>query len=204
MIIFLNFFVCFIDIYEEPQIIRIRNRHNNPNNHSRLNNNRSRRSQIFNATSTRDNIDPIAQLLTQLSDVRRINNGAASTGGVGATGGGPNSMQFHFERQSAGGATAAATGSNRIPLERIIQRQRRQTSQSSQSITSTLAATSHAESILSSQLPYMVLLDSTTSPSFGAGGPTATASLTSNPNQSGTAGVTQLAKTTAPNFLLAK
>lgn len=137
----------FFSFYEEPHIVRIRSRH-----HVRgLNNNRNRRSQFINSngassTSARDAIDPIAQLLSQLSDVRRVNNGASSSGQNGM-------MQFQFERQSP---------SSRLPIERIIRRHQ-QTSQLSSSIGS-----SHSESASNQQMPYMVLLDPTTSPSVSA------------------------------------
>lgn len=141
--------------------MRIRSRH-----HVRgLNNNRTRRSQFINpngvpaapSASAREAIDPIAQLLSQLSDVRRINNNSSGQNGV---------TQFQLERQSA---------SNRLPIERIIRRHQ-QTSQLSSSLGS-----AHSESISNQQMPYMVLLDSTSSPSVSANAP----------SKSNSSGVTQ-------------
>ena len=111
-----------------------------------MNSNRNRRSQFLNtngasSTNARDGIDPITQLLSQLSDVRRIN--ASSSNGQNGI------MQLEIERQSS---------SNRLPIERIIRRHQ-QTSQLSSSL-----GAAHSESISNQQMPYMVLLDSTTSP----------------------------------------
>ena len=146
MIIFLT--VLFSFVYEEPHIVRIRSRH-----HVRglNNNNRSRRSQFLNpsgasSTSAREAIDPIAQLLSQLSDVRRVNNTASTGGQNGLT-------QFQFERQS---------NSNRLPIERMIRRHQ-QSSQLSSSLGS-----ANSEAMSNQQMPYMVLLDPTTSPSVNA------------------------------------
>lgn len=122
--------------YEEPQVVRIRSR-----NHVRLHNNRSRRPQFLNPNGStnsniRDSIDPFTQLLSRLSGVHRISNN--STNGQ--------AMQMPFERHA-----------NRMQIDRILHRQRRQTPLHS-------LVSAHSESNSNQQMPYMVLLDSTTSP----------------------------------------
>ncbi|KAI2801927.1 E3 ubiquitin-protein ligase kcmf1 [Blomia tropicalis] len=140
-------FLAHLNVEHQPHIVRIRSRH-----HVRgLNNNRNRRSQ-FNSNGSasssvaRETIDPITQLLSQLTDVRRVNNNSSTSNGQNGI------MQFQFDRQST---------SNRLPIERIIRRHQ-QSSQLASSIGS-----SQSEST-ANQMPYMVLLDSTTSPSANA------------------------------------
>lgn len=161
----------------EPHIVRIRSRH-----HPRGLNNRSRRSQFLNpgassstsstsggsgGVSLRDPIDPITQLLSQLSDVRRVNGN--STGASTASSLTNGMMQLQFERQSTSGSLGGGgvSASNRLPIERIIRRHQA----SSAALSSSLAAAhseaavnaSNSSSSTSSHMPYMVLLDPSTS-----------------------------------------
>lgn len=173
------FFCPSLPSYQlEPHIVRIRSRH-----HPRGLNNRSRRSQFLNpgassstsstsaggsgGVSLRDPIDPITQLLSQLSDVRRVNG--SSTGASTASSLTNGMMQLQFERQSTSGflGGGGVSASNRLPIERIIRRHQA----SSAALSSSLAAAhseaagnaSNSSSSTSSHMPYMVLLDPSTS-----------------------------------------
>ncbi|OTF74503.1 Di19 zinc finger containing protein [Euroglyphus maynei] len=140
------------------QTVRTRQRH------VRLNNNRNRRNtQFLDATSSggngnggsstmgvslsnrNDALDPIAQLLSQLSDVRRVNSAASSS----SSSSGPN--PFPFERNY-----------DRTSLQRMFRQRRQMPPAHFSTLTSSNGANNDPSSlsIHSNQLIPYVLLDS--------------------------------------------
>lgn len=109
----------------------------------------------------RDSMDPIAELLSQLSGVRRATNLGTSHSQLQQL-----QMQLQLERHSATSAGAAPNlssrqpfGTDRAPIERVIRRHQ-QSSQSGHSVTGSSVMSTGQQ-----QVPYVVLMEPSPSPS---------------------------------------
>ncbi|XP_054167200.1 E3 ubiquitin-protein ligase KCMF1-like [Oppia nitens] len=189
---------------EEPQTA-IRGRRA-PHPTRGLNSVRARRSQMaFSSNSglsslspnNRDSMDPIAELLSQLSGVRR----AANLGQTHAT---PQLQQLQMQLQLDRTSSSAPLRQtfDRAPIERVIRRHQQQSSQ--QQIQSNSSQSSTANTT-QQQLPYVVLMEPNPSPATLAA---AAAAVNQNNNNAGTLNVTTgtatSAKSTNSQFLLSR
>ncbi|CAG2162005.1 unnamed protein product [Oppiella nova] len=194
--------IC-VDAYEEPQTA-IRGRRA-PHPTRGLNSVRARRSQMqFSSNSglsslspnNRDSMDPIAELLSQLSGVRR----AANLGQSHAT---PQLQQLQMQLQlDRSSSTPLRQPFDRAPIERVIRRHQQQSSQQqlqSNSSHSTVNGTQQ-------QLPYVVLMEPNPSPAtLAAAAAAVTQTTNSTGNQNTTTSIASAPKSAnSSQFLLSR
>lgn len=151
-----------------------------------MNSARARRSQMqFNSSSglsslspsSRDSMDPIAELLSQLSGVRRAANLSQShTSQLQQL-----QMQLQLERQNS---APLRQPFERAPIERIIRRHQQQQHQHQQNSQNQSQSASQGSNGTQQQLPYVVLMEPSPSPATLVS--TASAVAQSNNNVSST------------------
>jgi len=144
--------------------------------------------------SNRESMDPIAELLSQLSGVRR----AANLGQSHTT---PQlqqlQMQLQLERHSS---APLRQPFDRAPIERVIRRHQQQSSQQLQS-NSTHSTVNGTQQ----QLPYVVLMEPSPSPATLAAAAAAVAQSNTTGNQTSGTTITSSSKTpNASQFLLSR
>ncbi|CAG2108739.1 unnamed protein product [Medioppia subpectinata] len=168
-----------------------------------LNSVRARRSQMqFSSNSglssltsnNRDSMDPIAELLSQLSGVRR----AANLGQSHPT---PQlqqlQMQLQLDRTSS---TPLRQPFDRAPIERVIRRHQQQSSQQQLQSNSSQSAVNGTQQ----QLPYVVLMEPNPSPATLAAAAAAVTQTNSTGNQNTTTSIATSKSANSSQFLLSR